>query len=91
VLRDREPEILRFTEDLAVPFTNNGGERDLRPVKTQVNISSCHRATAGAGAQAWLRIRRYISTVRKDGDDVLTALHDAITGNAWQPESAPAT
>lgn len=35
-LRDREPEILRFTTDLAVPFTNNGSERDLRPVKTQL-------------------------------------------------------
>jgi hypothetical protein len=41
--------------------------------------------------QAWLRIRGYISTVRKHGDDVLTALHDAITGNPWQPESASAT
>jgi transposase/uncharacterized coiled-coil protein SlyX len=88
-LRDREPEILRFTADLAVPFTNNGSERDLRPVKTQIKISGCHRSSTGA--QAWLRIRGYISTVRKHGDDVLTALHDAITGNPWQPESAPAT
>ena len=82
-LRDREPEILRFTTDLAVPFTNNGSERDLRPVKTQLKISGCHRAATGA--TAWLRIRGYISTVRKHGDDVLTALRDAITGNPWQP------
>jgi hypothetical protein len=38
-----------------------------------------------AGALAWTRIRGYISTVRKHGDDVLTALHDAITGNPWTP------
>lgn len=82
-MRDREPEILRFTSDVAVPFTNNGSERDLRPVKTQIKISGCHRATTGA--QAWLRIRGYISTVRKHGDDVYDALHDAITGNPWQP------
>lgn len=82
-LRDREPEILRFTTDLAVPFTNNGSERDLRPVKTQLKISGCHRAATGA--TAWLRIRGYISTVRKHGDDILTALRDAITGNPWQP------
>jgi hypothetical protein len=82
-LRDREPEILRFATDLAVPFTNNGSERDLRPVKTQLKISGCHRATTGA--TAWLRIRGYISTVRKHGDDVLTALRDAINGNPWQP------
>jgi transposase len=82
-LRDREAEILRFTEDLAVPFTNNGSERDLRPVKTQLKISGCHRAASGAAA--WLRVRGYISTVRKHGGDVLTALHDAITGNPWRP------
>lgn len=87
-LRDREDEILRFTVDLAVPFTNNGSERDLRPVKTQIKISGCHRAATGA--TAWLRVRGYISTVRKHGDDVLTALRDAITGTPWTPP-APAT
>lgn len=87
-LRDREAEILRFTADLAVPFTNNGSERDLRPVKTQIKISGCHRATTGA--QAWLRVRGYISTVRKHGDDVLTALRDAVTGQPWTPPT-PAT
>jgi len=87
-LRDREDQILRFAADLAVPFTNNGSERDLRPVKTQIKISGCHRATTGA--QAWLRVRGYISTVRKHGHDVLTALRDAITGNPWQPP-IPAT
>jgi transposase len=87
-LRDREDEILRFTVDLAVPFTNNGSERDLRPVKTQIKISGCHRAATGA--TAWLRVRGYISTVRKHGDNVLTALRDAVTGNPWTPP-APAT
>mgnify|MGYP000521768183 CR=1 FL=1 len=87
-LRDREPEILRFTSDLAVPFTNNGSERDLRPVKTQLKISGCHRATSGA--QNWLRVRGYISTVGKHQGDILTALRDALTGNPWTPP-APAT
>ena len=89
-LRNRENEILRFTGDLAVPFTNNGSERDLRPIKTQLKISGCHRSTAGA--QAWLRVCGYISTVRKHGHDVLTALRDALTGNPWTPpQAAPAT
>lgn len=85
-LRDRQDQILRFADDLAVPFTNNGSERDLRPVKTQLKISGCHRSTTGA--QAWLRVRGYTSTARKHGHDVLTALRDAITGDPWLP---PAT
>lgn len=87
-LRDRQAEILRFTVDLSVPFTNNGSERDLRPVKTQLKISGCHRATTGA--THWLRVRGYISTVRKHRADVLTALQAAITGQPWTPP-APAT
>lgn len=82
-LRQRETEILRFTQDLAVPFTNNGSERDLRPAKTQSKISGCHRSTSGA--DAWLRVRGYISTIRKHGGDVLTGIRDALTGSPWKP------
>lgn len=35
---------------------------------------------ATTGAENWLRVRGYISTVRKHGDDVLAALRDAVTG-----------
>jgi transposase len=60
------------------------------PSQTQIKIADCHRSTTGA--EAWIRWRGYISTVRKHGDDVLTALHDAVTGNPWRrPESALAT
>ncbi len=82
-LRDRDEQLLRFARDLSVPFTNNQAERDLRPAKTQLKISGCHRSETGA--RAWVRVRGYISTVRKHGDDVLTALRDAITGNPWTP------
>ncbi len=82
-LRDRDQQVLRFARDLSVPFTNNQAERDLRPAKTQLKISGCHRSEAGA--RAWVRVRGYISTVRKHGDDVLTALRDAITGKPWTP------
>jgi transposase len=82
-LRDRDEQVLRFARDLSVPFTNNQAERDLRPAKTQLKISGCHRSETGA--RAWTRVRGYISTVRKHGDDVLTALGDAITGNPWTP------
>ncbi|MBF8187513.1 transposase [Nonomuraea sp. K274] len=41
-LRDRADEVLCFADFPGwVPFTNNTGERALRPVKTQVKISGC--------------------------------------------------
>src|SRR5207248_2882824 len=82
-LRDRADEVLRFAHDLRVPFTNNQAERDLRPAKTQLKISCCHRSTTGA--TAWLRVRGYISTARKHGINVMTAIRDAITSSPWTP------
>ncbi|MEU4252123.1 hypothetical protein AB0F15_32350 [Amycolatopsis sp. NPDC026612] len=37
------------------------------------------------GAQAWLRVRGYISTARKNSLHIITALRDAIAGNSWLP------
>jgi hypothetical protein len=88
-LRDRDEQVLLFARDLSVPFTNNQAERDLRPTKTQLKISGCHRSADTA--QAWLTIRGYISTARKHGADVLYALRDAISGNPWSPTHAHAT
>jgi transposase len=85
-LRDRDDQVLLFARDLSVPFTNNQAERDVRPTKTQLKISGCHRSETTA--KAWLRIRGYISTVAKHGQNILTALRDAITRNPWTP---PAT
>jgi transposase len=48
-----------------------------------MKISGRHRSEITA--HAWPRVRSYISTVGKHGDNVLTALHDAITGNPWTP------
>jgi transposase/uncharacterized coiled-coil protein SlyX len=85
-LRDRDDQVLLFARDLSVPFTNNQAERDVRPTKTQMKISGCHRSETTA--KAWLRVRGYISTVRKHGDNVLDALHSAITGAPWKPPLA---
>ena len=87
-LRDRGDQILLFARDLTVPFSNNQAERDLRPAKTQLKISGCHRSENGACT--WLTIRGYASTCRKNGIQVLTALHDALTGNVWAPGHATA-
>jgi transposase len=80
-------DVLRFAFDLRVPFTNNQAERDIRMTKTQLKLAGWRTTT---GATTWLTVRSYISTARKNGVHVLTALHDAITGNPWLP-TTPAT
>lgn len=88
-LHSRDEQVLRFARDLTVPFTNNQAERDLRPVKTQMKISGCTRSETSA--RAWLRIRGYISTARKNHVNTLEALRDAITGNPWKPSDPAVT
>lgn len=83
-LQQREAEVLRFMTDFRVPFDNNLAERDLRMMKVQQKISGCFRAVAGA--EIFCRIRSYISTVRKHGINVLSALEQVFTGTPFLPE-----
>jgi transposase len=78
-----QADILRFTVDFAVPFDNNQAERDVRMVKLQQKISGCWRTLAGA--EGFCAVRSYIATARKQRIDVLTALHQAFTGDPWLP------
>ena len=82
-LRDREEDVLRFLSDLRIPPTSNQAERDVRPAKTQQKISGRHRSEQATRHR--YAIRGYISTAAKHGVSVFTALHDALTGNAWMP------
>lgn len=87
-LRDREDDILRFARDLAVPFTNNRAEGDLRMAKTKVKVSGAMRTMTGL--KQFARIRGYISSARKNGVTAWTALHDLFNGNPWHPSLAHA-
>jgi len=82
-LDTHEPEILRFATDFAVPFDNNQAERDLRMVKVREKVSGCFRSASGA--DYFCRIRGYISTVRKQGIDVINALRSVFMGNPTSP------
>ncbi|MCY0924156.1 IS66 family transposase [Streptomyces sp. H27-G5] len=83
-LRDQAHAVLRYADDPRhVPFTNNCGERALRPVKTQLKISGCHQSADGA--MAWLAVRSYLDSARKHGLSAFETIHRAFTGNLWMP------
>lgn len=78
-----QDDVLRFACDLNIPFDNNQAERDIRMIKLQQKISGCWRTDQGA--DAFLALRSYISTARKQGQDVLAALHAVVQGKPWLP------
>ena len=81
-------EVLRYAHDLRVPFTNNGSEQDVRPLKIRMKIAGCLRTMTGA--EAFCRHRSYLSTARKQGQSAFTALRMLHQNNPWIP-AVPAT
>src|SRR6266849_5804821 len=82
-LSKHQEAVLLFLDNFAVPFDNSLAERDIRMVKVQQKISGCFRSPAGA--VAFCRIRGYLSTLRKQGVAVLTALEQALVGHPLSP------
>lgn len=82
LIRDKEAT-LRFVTDAAVPFDNNLAERDVRMMKVKQKVSGCFRSEGGA--HAFLSVRSYISTLRKQEIDVLDALTAVFDGTPIMP------
>ena len=82
-LGEHEASVLAFVHDNQVPFTNNLAEQDIRMIKLRLKISGCFRTLAGA--QQFARIRSYLSTVRKQGGNILQAIAHAMSGRPFLP------
>jgi transposase len=82
-LLEHQEAVLAFLHRLVVPFDNNQAERDVRMVKVQQKVSGSFRSEAGAAA--FCRIRGYLSTLRKQGRDLLAALEATLRGHPVLP------
>ncbi len=78
-----QDDILRFLYDPSVSFDNNQAERDIRMAKLKMKISGAFRSNRGA--DAFCRLRSYISTMKKQNVSIIDGLIVASMGKPWLP------
>jgi transposase len=83
-LRDYKQEVLAFMYDFQVPFTNNQAEQDVRMIKVKQKVSGCFRTFNGA--EEFADNRAYLSTSRKNGENVFQAIKAAFENHPFIPQ-----
>lgn len=78
-LRKHSEAVLLFAFTKEIPFTNNQGERDIRPAKSKMKVSGCFRTELGAHMYA--RIQSFSSTVIKHAKSPFTEFLAALCGH----------
>lgn len=86
-MREHADDVLRFTIDPLVPFSNNLAEQAIHMPKVKHKVAGCFRTTAGA--QAFCTIRSYLATLQKQHFDLFPSLVQAFQGNVTQPRFSP--
>jgi len=82
-LRDFKENVLAFLTHPLIPFDNNLGERDIRMAKLKQKISGTFRGPDGGDFFA--RIRGYISTLRKNDQNILAGIQSAFENSPILP------
>lgn len=77
---------LKFIKQKEVPFDNNQAERDLRMIKVKQKVSGCFREPNYA--QYFARIRSYISTLKKNQQNILENILNAFEDKCFFPDLA---
>lgn len=84
-LRDFKPVVLAFMYDFKVPFTNNQAEQEVRMIKVKQKVSGCFRTLMGA--EVFVANRGYLSTARKQGQNILQAIQAAFDNRPFIPQA----
>lgn len=84
-LEREKSAMLAFAFNPEVPFTNNLVERDIRPTKIKQKVSNCFRTTSGA--EIYARIESFLSTARKQNQNVYQQLCATFEGQNFLTSS----
>ena len=77
---------LKFIKQQHIPFDNNQAERDLRMIKVKQKISGCFKSQRHI--KYFARIRGYISTLKKNNQNVLENIQNVFVKKPFIPNVA---